>query len=322
MRKILVIFGTNSFEHDVSCESVKSVLKNIDNGKFNVYVAGITKENKWYLYKDDYSLIDKNWLDKKIENIDNVINFCKSFDLVIPIIHGKNGEDGKIQGFFELFNIKYIGCNQLTSTIGYDKYLSKLYCEKLNIPQLPYIMLNNINEYKQLDFEFPVIIKPSKGGSSIGISIANTKKELKESLKNAFKYDNKVVIEKFIKARELECAILEDKKLIISDIGEILKENEFYDFEAKYITKTKTGIANISNDIKIKIKELSKKIFIGMNCKDLSRIDFLYDEENNQIYFNEINTMPGFTDISMYPILLNNKNISFKEILTTIINKH
>lgn len=322
MKKILVIFGTDSFEHNISCESVKSVLKNIDNCKFNIYVAGIDRENKWFLYEDNYDLIDKNWSKRNIKNIDNVISFCKSFDLVIPIIHGKNGEDGKIQGFFELFNIKYIGCNQLTSTIGYDKYLSKLYCEKLDIPQLPYVVLNNINEYKNLSFEFPVIVKPSKGGSSIGINVANTKKELKESLKVAFKYDNKVVVEKYIKARELECAILEGKKLIISDIGEILKEKKFYDFESKYIDKTKTEIANIPNDIKIKIKELSKKIFIGMNCKDLSRIDFLYDEENNKIYFNEINTMPGFTDISMYPILLNKKNISFKEILTTIINNH
>ena len=322
MKKILIIFGSDSFEHNVSCLSTKSILQNIDVSKFNVYVAGINKKNEWFLYEDDYNLIDKNWINKKTKIIDNIINFCKSFDLVLPIIHGKNGEDGKLQGFFDIFNIKYIGCDQLCSCISYDKYLSKLYCEKLNIPQLPYVILNNINEFKKLKFEFPVIVKPCKGGSSIGIKVASSKKELKFAIKEAFKFDNKVIVEKFIKARELECAVLEGKKLIISDIGEILKEKQFYDYEAKYIEKTKTTIAYVPNDIKIKIKELSKKIFIGMNCKDLSRIDFLYDDINNKIYFNEINTMPGFTDISMYPILLNKKNISLKDIITTIINNH
>lgn len=322
MKKILVIFGSDSFEHEISCKSAKCVLQNLDYEKFDVTVCGINLNNEWFLYNDDIKKIDKNWNKCNIKHIDNIINFCKAFDLVLPIIHGKNGEDGKLQGFFDLFNINYIGCDQLSSTIAYSKYLTKIYVEKLGIPQLPYVLLKNVNEIKKINFDFPVIIKPNRGGSSIGICVVNKEKQLKKALKNAFKYDNMVLVEKFIHARELECAILKSNKFIVSEVGEILKEKEFYDFESKYVIKNKTVIADIPEDIKIKIKNLSKEIFNNLNCNDLSRIDFLYDSNHNKIYFNEINTMPGFTDISMYPVLLNNSGINFKSLLTMIINNH
>lgn len=322
MKKLLIIFGSNSFEHNISCKSVKSILENIDKNKYDIFVCGIDLNNEWYWYKDDINKLDKNWTNRKIEKINNIVKECKKFDLVLPIIHGKNGEDGKIQGFFDMFDINYIGCNQLTSAIAYDKYLTKIYVEKLNIPQLPYVLIDNIQDINKFNLEFPVIVKPTKGGSSIGICVVTEKNKLKKAIKEAFKYDNKVIIEKYIESRELECAILNGKNLIISEVGEILKEKKFYDFDSKYISKNKTVIANIPNNIKSLIKDYSKQIFIKMGCTDLSRIDFLYDEKNNEIYFNEINTMPGFTDISMYPTLINNSKINFKELLNIIINNH
>lgn len=322
MKKLLIVFGSNSKEHNISCKSTKSILKNIDKKKYDIKLCGIDLNNEWYIYKDDFDKLDENWINKNIEKVENTINLCKNFDLVLPIIHGKNGEDGKIQGFFDMFNINYIGCNQLSSIIAYDKYLTKIYVEKLNIPQLPYILIGVNDNIKNIDLDLPVIVKPSKGGSSIGISVVNKKRELKNAIKNALKYDDKIIIEKYIESRELECAVLNGKKLIISEVGEVLKEKQFYDFDSKYISKNKTIIANIPNNIKNLIKYYSKQIFIKMGCADLSRIDFLYDEKNNEIYFNEINTMPGFTDISMYPSLINNSKIDFKELLNIIINNH
>lgn len=324
MKNILILFGGNSSEHNISCKSAKSIYTNIDQNLFNPTIVGITKQNDWYIYNDNINILDENWINKSVIKIDNIINFIKQFDVVFPIIHGTNGEDGKLQGMFDLFNIKYIGCKTLASAIGMDKAFSKILFEHLNINQVPYLVINenfNIKEIiKKLDF--PVIVKPANGGSSIGISKVTKEKELKKALKEAFKYDKKVVIEKFISARELEVAILKDKdNLIISDIGEIVSCNNFYDYNAKYEKESKLIIpANLDNNISNQIKETAKKIFIGLEAKDYIRIDFFLEENN--IYINEVNTIPGFTEISMYPKLINNIGISYKELITKLINNY
>lgn len=324
MKNVLILFGGNSSEHNISCKSAKSIYTNIDQNLFNPTIVGITKQNDWYIYNDNINIIDENWINKSVIKIDNIINFIKQFDVVFPIIHGTNGEDGKLQGMFDLFNIKYIGCKTLASAIGMDKAFSKILFEHLNINQVPYLVINenfNIKEIiKKLDF--PVIVKPANGGSSIGISKVTKEKELKKALKEAFKYDKKVVIEKFIFARELEVAILKDKdNLIISEIGEIVSCNNFYDYNAKYEKKSKLIIpANLDNNISNQIKETAKKIFIGLEAKDYIRIDFFLEENN--IYINEVNTIPGFTEISMYPKLINNIGISYKELITKLINNY
>ena len=315
---VLILFGGNSFEHEVSCESVNFILNNIDTKKFKFKLVGIDYDNEWYEIKN-ISKIDKNWKNSECLKIDNVIKYAKSFDVVLPMIHGNTVEDGKLQSLFELYNIKYIGCNSYSSLICYDKLLTKLILEKYDIPQVPYYIYNdNLNLEK---IEYPVIIKPCKCGSSIGINIAHNKKELKKYLKIALKYDNNILIEKFIQnKRELECAILEDKKkLIISDIGEIINNGSWYDFESKYINQNKTIISNIDCKIKKEIQDYSKKIFKIMNCKNLSRVDFIYDLDNKKLYFNEINTIPGFTEISMFPKLINNLGIEFKDIITKLL---
>lgn len=319
IKKILILFGGNSFEHEISCNSVNYVIKNISKKDFKFELVGIDYENNWYKV-DSNKIITKKWLKEKKEKISNIFDYIDKFDVVLPVIHGNIGEDGKLAALFELNNTKYVGCNSYSSLICYDKMLTKLILEKYNISQVPYIIYNeNINLN---NISYPVIIKPSKCGSSIGINIANNIKEAKKEINNALKYDNSVIIEKYIEhKKEIECAILQNKnKLIVSNIGEILNDGNFYDYKAKYKTKIKTDLSSLDYKTKKEIKDCAKKIFKILKCKDLSRVDFLYDLDSNKWYFNEINTMPGFTEISMFPKLINEKGINAKKLISILIN--
>ena len=324
MKKVLILFGGNSTEHYISCKSAKSILENIDQKLFDVTSVGINLENEWYIYNDNLKYLDDgDWIDKNTKKIDNIIEFLKQFDVVFPIIHGTNGEDGRLQGMLELFNIKFVGCNTISSAIGMDKEFSKYVFDKLNIPQVKYLVYSkNINiKNVEKSLKYPMIIKPANGGSSIGISKANNKKELAKAIEIAKKYDSKIIIEEFIKARELEIAVLQDKNLIISNPGEILSGNDWYDYDAKYNNEnSKTIIPNdIPKNILLKLKEYAKKAFVGLNAKGFARIDFFYNEKTQQIFINEINTLPGFTNISMFPKLMENEKIPYKKLITKLI---
>jgi len=324
MKKVLVLCGGNSSEHNVSLISAKSILNNIDNNLFEASTVIIDYDNKWYEYggKVDYL---SEWKQQEYEYIDNIVDYLKKYDVVFPITHGTNGEDGKLQGMLDLFNIKYIGCKTSSSAICMDKDFSKMIFSYLGIPQVPFITITN-KKFKIHDIikklGLPLIVKPANGGSSIGINKANNKKELKKAIIEAFKYDEKIIIEKFIKARELECGILEDKDFYISEIGEILPANEFYDYNAKYENKNSctTIPAKLTKEVKDKIIKYVKIAFDGINGKGFARIDFFYDEDNGQLYLNEINTLPGFTEISMYPKLFAYSGIEYKDLITKLIN--
>lgn len=319
IKKIVLLFGGASEEHDVSISSFTSIYESIDNSLFSVDCIYISKENIWYKYTYNTPLSDLT----KEDIIHNIIYTLKQYDCVFPILHGKNGEDGTLQGMLELFNIPFVGCNHKASTIGLDKHLSKIIFENLNIPQLPYLIINQKTNIKNIikNITYPVIIKPNNGGSSIGINIANNKKELITAINTAFKFDTKVIIEKFIKARELEVAVLEKNKLHISTIGEITHTSAFYDFDTKYKNDNYTIIipSKIPKPITKNIITYTNIIFNTLECKDISRIDFLYNEENNQVYINEINTFPGFTKTSMYPKLLVHDKINYTTIITQLI---
>lgn len=324
MKKVLLLCGGNSTEHAVSLISAKSILENIDYTKFEVSTCIIDFDNQWYEYLDKIEVIT-DWQDKELRQVENIIEYLYSFDIVFPITHGVNGEDGKLQGMLDLFNIRYVGCKTLSSAICMDKAVSKMILNYLNIPQVPFITLKN-SKFKLNDIinelGFPMIIKPANGGSSIGITKANKKSELKKAINHAFKFDKKVIIEKFITARELECAVLEDKDYYISEIGEIKSANDFYDYQSKYENKESYTIipAPISEDVSNKIKDYAKQVFSGLDAAGLARIDFFYDEENNKIYLNEINTLPGFTSISMYPQLFIHEGLSYSELITKLLN--
>ena len=321
IKKILILFGGNSYEHEVSCSSVNYIMKNIDTKKYYYELVGLDYFNNWYIVPKN-KIITKNWIKEDKEKINNIIQFTKLFDVVFSIIHGNTGEDGKLISFLELNNIKYIGCNSYSSLISYDKLLTKLILEKYNIKQVPYYIYNkNIN---LKDIKYPVIIKPCKCGSSLGINIANNKREILRYIKEALKYDKKIIIEQYIvNKEEYECAILQhNNKLIVSNIGVILNNSNVYDYKAKYKNKVKTEIANINIKLKKEIQKNAKKIFRILGCKDLARIDFLYDIDNHELYFNEINTIPGFTDISMYPKLIKEIGIKPKKLITFLIENN
>lgn len=326
IKKVLILFGGNSSEHYISCKSCVSVLKNIDRKKYDIEIAGISKNNIWYKFSDDlFYLEDGSWKDSNILEIDNIINYLRKFDVVFPVMHGTNAEDGRMRGFLDLFDIKYVGCKTLSSALLMDKAITKLILKSLDIPSVPFKVIKDNYEICDLieNIKFPMIVKPSNGGSSIGISKVNNKKELIKAIKIAKKYDDKLLVEKFINARELEVAVLKDNKNIIcSNPGEIKSANEFYDYDAKYDNKDSyTLIPNdLPEDILKKIKEYSLRLFKSLDCSGLSRIDFFYDEENNALYLNEANTMPGFTTISMYPKLIESIGIEYKDLISILID--
>lgn len=319
MKKVLLLFGGESKEHQVSCESANFIIQNIDKKKYDLSIVGITTNGTWYKINNNFK-IDKDWQNTLNEKIDNIVEYLKSFDIVFNIIHGNTGEDGKLQSLFELFKIKYVGCDSYSSLICYDKLITKLFLEKYNIPQVPYLIYNDKIDLKQI--EYPIIVKPNKSGSSIGINIANNYKEAKRAIGEALKVDSSVIIEKYIKnKRELECAIIENKnKLIISEIGEIINNAKWYDYISKYMSNTEIKIANISEDLTIQIKNLSKTIFKILKCKKLSRIDFILDSDDNTLYFNEINTIPGFTKFSMFPMLIEKLGINQSKLLDIMLD--
>lgn len=326
IKKVLILFGGNSTEHYISCISAKGIYKNIDKRLYDVKMIGIDFNGDWYLFNDDLSYLEnRNWKESKITKIDNIPNYLKNFDVIFPITHGAVGEDGKLQGMLDLFDIKYVGCNTLSSAICMDKGIFKIYVDGLGLKQVPYLIIHGDYKIKDIikKLGFPLIIKPANGGSSIGINKADNRKELIKAIKDAKKYDNKIVIEKFIKARELEVAVLQNRKeLICSSPGEINSANEFYDYDAKYADeKSYTTIPDdLSDEVTHKLKEYAMGLFTNLGLKGYARIDFFYDDETGEIYINEINTIPGFTSISMYPNLMENEGISYTDLITLLIN--
>ena len=304
MKKILVLYGSASYEHDVSLLSMNTIKENIDYSIYDVTFCYIDKENNWY--QDDLL-------------IENVISYVKRFEVVFPIIHGNYGEDGKLEGMLDLFNIKYVGSKTEASVLSFDKDITKIVCDKYDIPQVNYFTIYKNQQINLDNINYPVIIKPARCGSSIGITVANNEQEFLSSIDNAFKYDDKIVVEDFLSVRELECSVIYDNGFKTGKIGEIVSCNHFYDYDAKYKKDSKVIIpANISKEIESKIKDYSILISNVLEIKSYARVDFLLDENNN-LYFNEINTIPGFTNISMFLKLLIDDKCKIKNIITTLI---
>ncbi len=300
MKKVLIIYGGKSYEHDISIKSYKNIIDNIDRSKYLVDSIYITKDNIW---------LNNN------KEIKNIIEFIKKFDVVLPIIHGFGGEDGKLQGMLDLFNIKYVGCKCGSSYICMDKIRTKEILSNYDIPQLPYERYNG-----KISIDYPVIVKPSNGGSSIGINVVKKENNIYSAITDAYNYDDKIIIEKFIEnPLEIECACLKDGNDLIIEIGSVEQSNTFYDYKTKYENDEIVTNLNpdISNDIKDKLRKYCIKIFDILDLDNLARIDFLI--KNNNIYLNEINTIPGFTDISMFPMLINKTGISYRDIITKLI---
>lgn len=348
MTKLCVIFGGKSSEHEVSCKSAYNVLKNLNKEKYDIIKFGITKDGGTWLYRgDDESLLDGSW--EHHDCFPCVISHCPKteglifldkdsgkyekikVDVFFPVLHGKNGEDGTIQGVFELAQIPYVGNGVCASALCMDKIFTKNILECAGIPVTPGFYITKkeaentdaVNEKIKASFNYPVVVKPSNAGSSVGVSLVENEAELETALKVAVAEDRRILIEKKMNIRELECAVLGNhEEARASVLGEVITTEKMYDYSTKYEnSETRTQIpAEIDEEISDKIRKLAVKAFLACDCTGLARVDFFVDKVTNEIYLNEINTLPGFTDISMYPMLWGATGIGYSELLDKVID--
>ena len=318
---MLLLYGGASHEHSVSCVSAGFIDGCLRKEGFSVVLVYIDVEKNWHLQERVMTSPQEHpknhcFLDlREGKKIASLKNKAYSFDIVFPIIHGTTGEDGKLQGMLEFFNIPFVGAGSFTSAICMDKFYTKTLLRNVNVPVLPFMRVsfpdwnswpNQIEKEIMQEYNFPIFIKPCNSGSSIGISKVGSDLELKTALKKAFNYDPQVIIEKGIKARELEIAIIGNyPEYKTTSIGEIIVHSDFYSYEAKYIDDTSelSIPADITPELKRTIQYLASTSFRFLNGSGFARIDFLFDESSGKIYLSEINTLPGFTPISMFPKL-------------------
>ena len=343
--KLSVIFGGMSTEHDVSITSGTSVIKNLNKEKYEIYPIYIDKDGKWYEYTKNINEIDVLEVGEKIKEknlIQNPIEYLEESDVIFPVLHGLYGEDGTIQGMLELLKKPYVGCKVLASSICMDKVYAKLVFDRANIEQAKYIYVKNENgKYIYIDNEFnecifelekiaevvkeklnyPVFVKPSNSGSSVGIKKAHNETELTEAIEYASKFDRKILIEENINGREVECAVLGTEDVKASCVGEILPAEEFYTFDAKYKNAESRVVipADIPEELSNQIRNTAIKAFKAADGSGLSRVDFFIEQNTNRVIINEINTMPGFTQISMYPKLWSQMGVNYTNLLDELI---
>jgi len=339
--KIGVIFGGKSGEHEVSCVSASYVINAIDKKKYQVKTIGITKKGEWLLYEGPIEAIaNGKWEVKAKKDLkENPKHFAfqvlgcggKSLknviDFALPILHGPNGEDGTIQGLFELLNIPYGGCGVLGCAATMDKIVAKEIFANAGLLQTPYVVLNSDEIGKKkieeinAKLKYPLFVKPSNMGSSVGITKVKEPKELKKALVFAAKYDERLVVEQGVDCLEIETAVMGNEKLIVGVPGEILPAAEFYDYDAKYNNaESKTLVpAQISKEKQKEVIKLAKIAYKACACQGFARCDFMLEKTTGKFYINEINAIPGFTSISMFPMMMQKKGMSYAEIIDKII---
>ncbi len=340
-KNILVLFGGRSSEHEVSCVSATTVISNLDKEKYNIYAVGITKDGRWLLTESVEAMTDGSFAngtkqavlspdtaEKALYIMENgTVNKVK-IDVAFPVLHGLNGEDGTVQGLFELAGIPYVGCGVLASAVSMDKLYTKVIVDTLGIAQARYVAvrkeeIENTAVYEEIETKlgYPVFIKPSNAGSSRGVSKAANRAELIAGLKEAAVHDRKILVEETIYGREIECAVLGNEDVKASGVGEVLAAAEFYDYEAKYHNaESRTVISpEFPEGKEEEVRAAAVKIFEAVDGQGLSRVDFFLEKDTNRVVFNEINTLPGFTSISMYPMLWGAKGIDKPELIERLI---
>lgn len=332
-KKVAVLFGGQSTEHEVSRVSASSVLRNISQSKYDIYPIGITKEGKWFEYTGSIDKIESGeWENDEYYKVPEgqKILFNKEVDVVFPVMHGLYGEDGTIQGLCKLLNVPCVGPGVMSSAVCMDKVYTKYLLERFSIKQAEYVVVN-AHEYKEdsdsliAEIEgklcYPVFIKPSNSGSSVGITKAHNKEELVVGLEEALKYDRKILVERGINAREIEVAVLGNDYPQASVPGEIVPAKEFYDYEAKYKSEESKLLipANLNEAEQEAIKDIAIKVYKILDCAGMARVDFLVDKDNGEVYLNEVNTIPGFTKISMYPKMWQATGKNYTDLIDELI---
>lgn len=346
MLKIGVIFGGKSTEHSISIVSGCSVAKNINKLKYEVLPIYIDKEGDWYEVLDDLQTMPNYKLGEEpinLRRIENIIEFLKDLDCVFPVLRGKGGDDGSIQGLLNFVDIPYVGCDILASSIAMDKVYMKTVLAEAGIMQTKYISAKKTkngflivdNQFKEKEvstdelleivydkLKYPVFVKPANSGASIGINKATTSSELKKSIETAFFYDSKIILEKEIKGREIEIALLGNEDILTSYPGEVDVKDEFYNYNSKYqnpATKKMVPLNMLGSNLDDELREIAIKVYKTIGAKGLARVDFLVEENTNVVYVNEINTMPDITEDSMYIKLFSAIGIEYTDILDRLI---
>ncbi len=327
---VCVLFGGMSPEHEVSLRSAEYVLNCLDPEKYNIYPVGITKEGDWVLFGgEDYSLLPSGEWKNHPANRRAAISPVRGqgllsfegdcvvrewIDVVFPVLHGENGEDGAMQGLLKLAGIPYVGPHVAASAVAMDKTLTKLVADQAGVTQAAWALVRSSELDNRTDavldmlegkFRYPMFVKPAGTGSSVGVSKAADRAALKDALLKASVYDKKILVEEFIHGREVEVAVMGNDSPMASICGEIDSGAEFYDYDAKYLTDTSVAYipARISEEVEEQVRDAAVRIYAAIGCQGLSRVDFFVTYEDSRVVFNEINTLPGFTSISMYPKL-------------------
>jgi D-alanine-D-alanine ligase len=344
--RVAVLFGGASSEHDISLKSATHIIENIPADKYEVVCVGITKKGRWLYYPGDVSAIASGaWekdpdcttailssdpIHKGLVTIENGEASVKKIDVVFPVLHGKNGEDGTVQGLLDMARIPYVGCGLLASAACMDKAATHTMLDYNGIRTAKWRKIgqremNKLEEHCEeiaAELGFPLFVKPANAGSSIGVNRANNAEELLDAVKVAFSHDNKVIIEECISGRELEVAVFDYDSPFASFVGEIESCKTFYDYDAKYILSGSNLFipARIPDDKAREIQETAVKAYRAMGCKGLSRVDFFLSDDG-EVILNEINTMPGFTSISMYPKLMENLGMGSSYLVDKLIEQ-
>lgn len=347
MKKINVgiLFGGKSTEHEVSLQSAKNIIDALDKEKYDITLIGIDKTGQWHLHDKSQFLLNCNdpkyiALSKTDKNVvlapgnENQQLFRiantgagSSVDVVFPVLHGPFGEDGTVQGLLKLANIPFVGAGVLGSAVGMDKDVAKRLLRDAGIPIAKFLVFHKWDEAKP-DFAevsrylgLPLFIKPANAGSSVGVSKVKDEAQFNAAVAKAFAFDNKILIEEFIEGREVECAVLGNEAPIASKVGEIIAQQEFYSYEAKYIDENGAILeipAKIPDETMAKIQAAAIKAFQALCCEGMARVDFFLTRDN-RVVVNEINTIPGFTKISMYPKLWEISGISYSALIDRLI---
>ncbi len=344
---VCVLFGGMSPEHEVSLRSAQYVLSCLNPARYNIYPVGITKNGDWILFGGtDYAMLPEGtWLDhpgnrraaispvrgQGLLSFEGDCVVRERIDVVFPVLHGENGEDGTVQGLLQLAGIPYVGPHVAASAVAMDKTLTKLVADQAGVRQAAWALVRDSELDNRMEgvledlegrFAYPMFVKPAGTGSSVGVSKAPDRDSLKAALLSAGTYDSKILVEEFIHGREVEVAVMGNDNPVASICGEIDSGAEFYDYDAKYITDTSVAYipARISEDVAEAVRDAAVRIYSAIGCQGLSRVDFFVTYENNEVVFNEINTLPGFTSISMYPKLFAASGIPGAQLIDSLLD--
>lgn len=326
--KIGIIFGGRSGEHEVSLVSAGNVIKALNPDKYEIHLIGITTDGEWIFGPESLDALKKG--SAKGFSRENIIAKLQSLDVVFPVLHGPYGEDGTIQGMFEIAGIPYVGCGVMASSVAMDKLMTKVVWDQAGLPQVPYVGFlrkewatdqNSILDNILGKLKFPLFIKPANMGSSVGISKAKDREGLIKGIELAVAFDRRIVVEQGVDVREIELAVLGNDEVSVAEPGEIVVGGEFYDFNDKYVDGKSTSRvpAELTPSQKKEARDLAIKAFKAIDGAGMSRVDLFLDRDTGKFFLNEINTIPGFTSISMYPKMWQASGVGYSELIDKLV---